>query len=382
MHVDIADFGFEGKKLQKEITHQIEAKNFEELKADYDALAHDDHRRWSFLAATTSKTARTLVTGWPDYGREFSTDEWVTALQMYLGLPLSILKQYVGAKIIGRGLGAGSVCDKYGRVLAAAQLPGGDWWKAHTLVQMEVAECLRAMGCNVVVEPTHTFFPEVPLASEVNEAQYTMIARVRPDFEFWMVDRTIGELKLVRATPSYYACQGHNTSANHECNPGRAMKTRQRSIASDYTRRAKVLDAHFHGWTADGDQSKGKVQAKLKQLRLRKLVGGWFGEISSDFEDLLDYMAEIAASNLQQSMMAATKEEAKAVLLFRLRSRINSTIMKAQARIVLGRLHHMAGSAATAEARVRRAGESFFPRGDASLATVQYAALGRAYTSA
>jgi hypothetical protein len=321
-------------------------------------------------ATSASRTALTFLVGWPEYGHDFTREEWHIAIQSYMGLPLSILSSFAGSKVVGKGVGGGVDCDKYGRVLATAQLPGADWWKAHNFVMREVAEQAGVAGVDLTLEPANVFHPELPSAVDVSDDRFKAVEGIRPDGLLRGSTTSIVELKVIRHTEAWYG--GSENMRAHKGNNRRAMDRRATRTEWEYKKKAKDLDDLFN----DGEP---KVQNKLGRLGLQCLVVGWFGEISRDFEDLLDWFADEGSKELHRDMLCLTEEQAKAIMLFKMRSRVNSAVMKAQARIILSRLRHLRGRPAAILSYAEKARTRFFPRGDPSAALARHGAMGRVH---
>ena len=83
---------------------------------------------------------------------------------------------------------------------------------------------------------------------------------------------------------------------------------------------------------------------------------------------------------MHKDMLCASEEDAKAILLFKIRSRVNAAIMKAQADIILGRLRHLTGRRAGRLRDTEWARSRFFTQGDCASATMQYAALAQTHS--
>ena len=108
-----------------------------------------------------------------------------------------------------------------------------------------------------------------------------------------------------------------------------AFKKRAASIPGTYVRKARRVDQRFNGTAVN---AVGPMEQRLKDFGdpcVTPLVFGCWGEINSEFDDLLKYAASVGASRLWQPMLAASPEKAQGILLWNLRRRVGCEALRA-----------------------------------------------------
>ena len=143
-----------------------------------------------------------------------------------------------------------------------------------------------------------------------------------------------------------------------------AVKKRAASIPGTHLRKARTVDQRFNGTAVN---AVGPMEQRLKDFGdpcVTPLVFGWWGEINSEFDDLLKYAASVGASRLWQPMLAASPEKAQGILLWNLRRRIGCEALRANVQHLMDRSAFITGDAAAAAARRDRAMSTYFQGGD------------------
>jgi hypothetical protein len=349
------------KRGQHHLTKFREKVRGKELRVRMGALGRMDPIKMAYFSVSGSPTATVVYTSWPRSGFQFSRVEWHELTHIYAGQPSPLLSPHVGSPIAGI---PGTIVDSMGmNLVSSIRLPGDGLRKRHDQVKWSLVESLRAMGMAVRPE-VYGIFSAVNSAA----ANHHMHANNRerqglvPDL-MWRDgdgDRRLGELKSISLSPSHYKT---NILAQHVHN-AYAVKRRAASIPGTYVRKARRVDQRFNGTAVN---AVGPMEQRLKDFGdpcVTPLVFGWWGEINSEFDDLLKYAASVGASRLWQPMLAASPEKAQGILLWNLRRRIGCEALRANVQHLMDRSAFITGDAAAAAARRDRAMSTYFQGGD------------------
>jgi hypothetical protein len=87
------------KKLHKEIIDERHSLMARFLEQRAPKLSRDDPRRMAYFTNKDCPFARTVVTGLPVPSAKFSPSEWLITIALHFGLPIRMLKPFVGEKI-------------------------------------------------------------------------------------------------------------------------------------------------------------------------------------------------------------------------------------------------------------------------------------------
>ena len=120
-------------------------------------------------------------------------------------------------------------------------------------------------------------------------------------------------------------------------------------------------------WHGEPVNVVGPMEQRLMGFRdpcVTPLVFGWWGEINSEFDDLLKHAANVGASRVWQPMLAASRAKAEGILLWNLRRRTGCEALRANVQHLMDRSAFITGDAAAAAARRDRAMSSHFQGGD------------------
>ena len=156
--VEFAGRGTE-RKLQHNITAQLEDTMKDLLHEDVLELAPRDPVRVSYLAA--SRFGTSVFTTYPSKRWHIPSEYFTDKICEYLGLPSPALRGHVGALLHSNGGRTTAAIDAYGVVLDSAVLPGGGWNINHDHMHYVVSATATKYGVHKgmydVCRATHLF---------------------------------------------------------------------------------------------------------------------------------------------------------------------------------------------------------------------------------
>eukprot|EP00037_Helgoeca_nana_P028923 m.342991 g.342991 ORF g.342991 m.342991 type:complete len:727 (+) comp27865_c4_seq3:52-2232(+) len=366
--VEHSGYGYERGKGQRDLTRVRESPQRDYMRNRYDSLPNTDQRRIAFYAASGSQTANLLMTACPGGDFNFRPDEWHELMAWKFGLESLWLKDFVGCRLNND---PSRICDAYGMALNGGRAMGGSGiTDRHDVVKWSLYEMLKSMNVFVKCEVTQFFIRFISaagrdhLAAGVRERQ-----GVVPDFT--ITDGDITKILDVKGA-------GLNKSRYIDAQPanatpllGYAVQKRAKTVPREYERKAhQNIDVKFNG-TAPGDV--GPMEQCLKDHGgVVPLVFGHYGEICYEFDRLLQEAAETGAARLRDALYVKTAEQAKTVLLWKLRRKMAASIFRANLDCFQSQMEHLTGDAGSARRNHAFARKRFFARGDLSRTTYEY----------
>ena len=124
------------------------------------------------------------------------------------------------------------------------------------------------------------------------------------------------------------------------------------------------------------------MQLRLEQYgKVEALVGGHFGEISLEFDALLQQAAEVGADRSWASMLVSSAAQAKGALMWQIRRRIGSALERASFNLMSDRIALMAAGSVQAQCRRARSRARFFTAGIPSNCAYEYGLSRAAHSS-
>jgi hypothetical protein len=368
--VEHSGYGFELGKGQRDLTRQREVPQLNYMRNRFDSLPNDDHRRIAFYAASSSQTANLLMTATPGGDFNFRPDEWYELMAWKFGLKSLWLKDFVGGRLNND---PSRICDAYGMALNGGRAMGGSGiTDRHDTVKWALYEMLKSMNVLVQCEVTHFFTRHLSaearahIAAGVRERQ-----GVIPDFVVKLGDadhKTIHDVKGMGLNKSRYV-DAQPTQATPRT--GYAVQKRAVTVPREYERKAhNNIDVKFNGTAPD---AVGPMEQCLKDHGgVNPLVFGHFGEICYEFDRLLQQAAETGAARLRDALFVKTAEQAKTVLLWKLRRKLAASIFRANLDCFQSQMEHLSGDAGNARRNHAFARKRFCARGDLSRTTYEY----------
>ena len=245
---------------------------------------HDQEARpcWAWLDRD-KQSSSWLVTIRGLTGPEFSE-----AAATLLCLPSPACSGRVGETVRGQ-----KKIDIFGDNVRAATLAGDGFRRRHDDCKDFTLKLLRSSGVTADCEVFNLFAREIPQQGLARIDRGRTRQAMVPDFKIAIPEadgRTIPilyEMKVVSSCKTRYP---RNPKPE-----ARAVDTRAELLPNEYLSKARKTDQNYGG-TAEGEV--GGVERKLLSFpRVRGMVIGAFGEISEDYQELLQIMAQ---TRLQQ----------------------------------------------------------------------------------
>ena len=342
-------------------------------------LAHDDLRRMSWETIKASTTAKFLVSSYPDRHFNFRPDEWAILIEIFFGLPLSIVKHLVGQQIKGvtrrrrpvdGTLTPYPIMGRYGAELWAATCKdGGLPTIRHDEVKWTIEEVFSALEHRVTVEVVREFSRFLPGAGVGDLGSQ----RVIPDLKVWGTPKILADVKGITLSKSRYL--GYTLQSN-EYPPGFAVQKRQRAVHTDVKRHLAKLDEKYNagpapGGGGGGGPAPGPLMRHLNTYgTVKGFVFGWFGEISTDLDNAICSATKQAVKRIFAQTAAQSPDQAEAALVHNSRRVLAAGILRANASFIVERLPFASAAGTQAALRRTHARARVFREGDP--ATVTY----------
>ena len=293
---------------------------------------------------------------WPDRGKQTSAwlltltgltgPEFSEAAATHLCLPSPACASRVGEHIRGQ-----KKIDIFGDNLRSAKLTGDGYRKRHDLIKNFLFRKLRKAGIPTECEVFNLFARELPQEGlsriEKGRTRQTMV----PDFKISIPqtggrsEQQLFELKVASSCATRYP---RNPKPED-----RAVDRRSNLLQGEYAAKARRAERNY-GNTAPGQV--GRMEQKLLNFgRIRGLVVGAWGEISEDFKQLLQVMADKKMEELEAQTGGGSRKSVSAQLASYVshnRQQLSRICVQSQSRLVLDRLEGLGGG--TREAARRR----------------------------
>ncbi|MEI6872924.1 MAG: hypothetical protein WCL08_11635, partial [Verrucomicrobiota bacterium] len=290
--VPAAGFGFEIQKLHRKAQDIFREMDYESLLNNAKQLAKDEQRSLAFLATHDSPFANSFpVASHPS--SNFDNREFETALARKLGLPLKILIPHIGTRVRSNGNSHVTLVDPYGNGVASAPGVSGDHARRlHDRIVNNLV--ILAKAARVPTKGGHggsckdTFNKCLNVGEYVDEVSARLLQGIIPDMVIDARDCVAGPF----STPNCLV--GRQTLVEHKTLASLLMsvKSRAKKVHTDIKNRAEELDLRHPGSTFTLElNSYGPYHV---------LVTGPFGNLSSDFTSLVDFIArELAMQTME-----------------------------------------------------------------------------------
>ena len=262
---------------------------------------------------------------------------------------------------VGESLGQrGLMIDPYGdNVLSVSNVPGGSFTARHDLVKTCFHTLCIDAGLRAECEVFGAFRDLLPVEALEQDAELQQgrnRAGLVPDFcldipepgveagALGGVKRTLAELKVIGAVPSYYPRSGPAARRSS------GVERRGRQVPGEYRRPLQRLDERYHG-TRPGDV--GPLVSRLLSFgRLNVLVIGAWQEGSQDVHQLLELLADLKVKGLGLGLGRELSSRERAIHLANYRRILSVAAAKAVSGSLLGRVARL-GPAHRAAAKRR-----------------------------
>jgi hypothetical protein len=340
---NVAEAGYNVHKVQATLTRERERCRHTRLDAAMRSLSCTDIRRAAWLNA--DRYSSVWVAAWPTSDAWLDDAEFMEVTTRYFGLPSPACRPLLGQQIAG----SRTQLDAYGFKLCSLPVPGDGWRSQHDTLKWRLFEDSREMGLRPTAEVYGLFAPLLPQTArhELDSLPARkrqglvpdLMAECRADSEA-PARATLLELKTLH--------YGSSTYPNSE-EQGHAVARRAAAIEREYLGKARHLDRRWLD-TAEGHQ--GPIEVKLRGFGgVRGLVFGAWAEASPDVDWFLSQLAESGSVCHRSALESPSTDDAKAAITWILQRRWGMAAVRANARLLLGRLAYVGRGSAAAAAR-------------------------------
>ena len=298
---------------------------------------------WSWLQRDKLSAAWLQALPGPD--TSLSSAEFSEAAAAALCLPSPACMEKLGEVIRGR-----QVVDPFGETVQSTITTGDHYRKRHDAFKMRLFQMCQWAGLDAVVEIFNLFAASMPQEGLNRMERGRTVQSIVPDMRISVPEEgnfvlRLHELKIISSSKTRYNPHRQGQEAT------RAVDKRANELTNEYIMKARNTDQKYCGTPRD---TIGPVETKLGTLgAIRGLVVGAFGEGSDDLHALIHHLAtsrvRVAGPQKGRRGQIRSEEAELALTTSFLRRTLSSVGVRAQARLLLGRLE-VFGPRATAAA--------------------------------
>ena len=259
----------------------------------------------------------------PYKGMAFTSPHLTIAYCTYMGVPDEATENLSKAGMTVRN----KPLDVYGDTLFNTCQPGDGWTTRHDKVKLATAALAVDAKVTVRVEPRGMYKPFIPSGYETIPG--FDLGGIRPDL--LISGSEICEVKGIGCVKTYY----NKNNASRVTGP---VNTRAKSINQEYIRKARKLDQkHYPPETYVNGA--GPFETAVKMFgKVTPLVFGAYGEVNTEFEELISQFARRSACNKWRTMGARSEKEANGVIKSQYIKQIAICAIRAQAEYKMNRI--------------------------------------------
>ena len=344
--------GTQPSSVTRAITKEIETARGKQLrKKIVETLPKDDFERQAYL--NCGRMSYVFLHSPPDHIGYMENETLRMGFARYLGQPCPVM-----APMVGRFFGnAGQKLDKYGRNLAAANLPGQGFRTLHNAIQDMMVSIMKVAGIqshteaanflngkigepyisnyiNHITEHTNQRSAQHAIIPDIHAYNYPSERQRINDSGASTTDEAFFEIKTMTPCRSRYGHANTDTTA---------AERRAKAICVNYHKRFKKLDEVF---VSDGSNPFETAQGRFLTGQVIPLVVGAFGDVNEALEKVLKQVAKAAAATtdgLTISPLINTDRKGGAFRIMhqQFRRAIGCATVRGQAKLTLGRLHYV-----------------------------------------
>ena len=357
------------KSVTREITMEIESARSTYLgKKIINNLDNDDYERWAWEG--WNKIGASFATSPPDGIGMIKDTEWRSIIATYLGQPDPNF-----ASLVGRFFGKkGKQLDPFGANLASESLPGGGFRRIHNFVQSLIQSMMKVAGIHSEKEAVNFLLGKVGAPYINNYVDHLSSQAGRRNSPFAIVPdlhvfgypagkQTINdsgatdsgeifcEIKTMQPNKTNYR---HNNNSTNKPANRRADK-----VTSQYRNKFKKLDKEYApNVVGDGSNNiVGPFEAAQSQFiggQVIPLIVGAFGDVNTDFENMLRTLAKLAAAGEEGMSISPLRNLDKkggafVIMNHQFRRALGVSIVRDMANHKLSRLHYVRATAEDAK---------------------------------
>ena len=301
---------------------------------------------WSWLQRDKLSSAWLQALPGPD--TSMSSAEFSEAAAAALCLPSPACMERLGQVIRGR-----QVVDVFGETVSSTITTGDHYRKRHDAFKMRLFQLCQWAGLETEVEIFNLFAASIPQEGLSRMERGRKVQSIVPDMRISIPEEgnfvpRLHELKIISSSKTRYNPHRQGQEAM------RAVEKRANELNNEYIMKARNTDRLYCG-IAQG--TTGPVETKLGTLgEVKGVVVGAFGEGSDDLHSLIHHLAvsrvRVAGPQKGRRGQMRTEEAELALTTSFLRRTLSVAGVRAQARLLLGRLE-VIGPRATAAASRR-----------------------------
>ena len=300
---------------------------------------------WAWLQR--DKLSSAWLQSLPGPDASLSSAEFSEAAAAALCLPSPACMERLGTAIRGR-----QVVDPFGESVQSTITIGDHYRKRHDSYKMRLFQMCLWAGLDAKVEIFNLFAASIPQEGLSRMERGRKVQSIVPDMRITIPDEgnlvpRLHELKIISSSKTRYLPRRKGQEAV------RAVDKRAQELNGEYISKARSTDRQYCG-TPDG--TIGPVETKLARLGdVKGLVVGAFGEGSDDLHALIHHLASsrvrVAGPQKGKRGQMRSEEAELALTTAFLRRTLSLVGVRAQARLLLGRLEVIGLGAAAAAGR-------------------------------
>ena len=300
---------------------------------------------WAWLQR--DKLSSSWLQALPGPDASLSSAEFSEAAAAALCLPSPACMERLGTIIRGR-----QVVDPFGETVQSTITTGDHYRKRHDAFKMRLFQMCLWAGLDAEVEIFNLFAASIPQEGLNRMERGRKVQSIVPDMRITipvegnLVPR-LHELKIISSSKTRYLPRRQGQEAV------RAVDKRAQELNGEYIAKARSTDRQYCG-TPEG--TIGPVESKLGRLGdVKGVVVGAFGEGSDDLHALIHHLASsrvrVAGPQKGKRGQVRSEEAELALTTAFLRRTLSLVGVRAQARLLLGRLEVIGPGAAAAAGR-------------------------------
>ena len=300
---------------------------------------------WSWLQRDKLSSAWLQALPGPD--SSLSSAEFSEAAAAALCIPSPACLEKLGQVIRGR-----QVVDLFGETVQSTITTGDHYRKRHDAYKMRLFQMCQWAGLEAEVEVFNLFAASIPQEGLSRMERGRKVQSIVPDMRISIPEEgnfvpRLHELKIISSSKTRYNPHRQGQEAM------KAVDKRANELNAEYIKKARNTDQKYCG-TVQG--TTGPVETKLGTLgEVKGVVVGAFGEGSEDLHSLIHHLAvsrvRVAGPQKGRRGQMRTEEAELALTTSFLRRTLSVVGVRAQARLLLGRLEMIGPRAAAAAGR-------------------------------
>ena len=242
--------------------------------------------------------------------------------------------------------------DLFGETVQSTITTGDHYRKRHDAYKMRLFQMCQWAGLEAEVEVFNLFAACIPQEGLSRMERGHKVQSIVPDMRIMIPEegnfvKRLHELKIISSSKTRYNPHRQGQEAM------KAVDKRANELNSEYIKKARNTDQQYCG-TVRG--TTGPVETKLGTMgEVKGVVVGAFGEGSEDLHSLIHHLAisrvRVAGPQKGRRGQVRTEEAELAITTSFLRRTLSMVGVRAQARLLLGRLEVIGPGAGAAAGR-------------------------------